>query len=272
MQHVFTLQPMCTRDERAQSFTCAEDTSGSMSIRIRHADRKQPSTHSMGNTMERTNTLQADFSLLLWSQSTHKSIHLSSQLRNLKLTCLHSQHTQAHLPGSPERVKGNLGFGRAETFVRVNPIPEAFMSLLAASAARSRLHVQSANAHIVSHRRLLAIIVVRKLPIDMVRAAHSRPSTLWIAACAAQDAGELAAAAAGAHARAPVDAVVVAGGVWLDCDGPVGAELAVAVFVEDEPVHDLALRVDVQENIAEDVLAFAAVELVEGEVAAGVAA
>ena len=51
---------------------------------------------------------------------------------------------------------------------------------------------------------------------------------LRIATSTAKTSGEVAAATAGAHAGAAVGAVFVAGAVWLNGDGPFGAELVVA--------------------------------------------
>ena len=146
------------------------------------------------------------------------------------------------------------------------------MVLLAAPAARARLGVERFHAHVVRHRHLLLARQVLELPVDVVGAADRRATALRVAARTAQRRRELAAAAAGSHARAAVGAVVVAGGVGRDGDGPFGAELRVGFGVEFHAVHFLALGVDVVEDFAHDFLAFAAVESVEGEAAVGVAA
>jgi len=146
------------------------------------------------------------------------------------------------------------------------------MVLLAAPTARTRLSIERLHAHVISHRHLLLARKILELPVNMIRTTNRRAAALGITARTAKCSREFAAAATGVHARAAVGAAVVASGVGRDGDCPLGAELGVGFGVEFDAVHFLALRVDVVEDFAHDFLAFAAVEVVEGEAGVGVAA
>lgn len=139
--------------------------------------------------------------------------------------------------------------------------------LLAASTAATSLSAKSLVAHIPRHRRLSIVVVVMNLPDDVVDTANRRPTAVRVATKATEAGGELTATTSGVSSRrTAVSAVVVAGRVRLDRDGPLGAAVERRVaFLEDSVVDSLALGVDVHQDFAVEFLVFAAVELIEGK-------
>lgn len=105
------------------------------------------------------------------------------------------------------------------------------------------------------------------LPDDVVDATDCWATAVRVATKATEAGGELTAATSGVSSRrTAVSAVVVAGRVRVDRDGPLGAAVERRVaFLEDSVVDSLALSVDVHQDFAVEFLVFAAVELIEGK-------
>lgn len=160
---------------------------------------------------------------------------------------------------------------RASTFLGIDPVPEAFMVLLTASAAPTRLSLKRRIAHIPSHSRLSIVVVVLDLPDNMAEGADGRPTTVRVTAYTAETSGQVSTASARVRVRsAAISAVVVAGAVGCDCYGSLcAAEVRRVALLEDGAVDGLALGVDVHQDFAVEFLsAVAAVEVVEGEATA----